>query len=68
MSIDNIVFEKEDTRTEMLKKTVLLFAGTNELKNELRRKGITKYSKVCKGTKTSYILRGQQIGRLVITL
>jgi len=68
MSIDKIVFEKEDNEKEIAIKTVLIYAGSNELKNELRKKGITNYSKVCKGAKTSYILRGNKIGRLVVTL
>jgi hypothetical protein len=68
MSIDNIIFEKEDTINETLTKVVLLHCGTTELKKELRKNGITNYSKVVRGTKVSYILRGRQIGRLVVTL
>jgi hypothetical protein len=68
MSIDNIIFEKEDTINETLTKVVLLHCGTTELKKELRKNGITNYSKVVRGAKVSYILRGRQIGRLVVTL
>lgn len=68
MSIENIVFEKEDTINETLKKVVLLHCGTTELKKELRKNGITNYSKVEKGAKVSYILRGAKIGRLVVVL
>lgn len=68
MSIDNIIFEKEDTIKDTLTKTVLLHCGTTELKKELKKNGITNYTKVCKGGKTSYILRNNKIGRLVVTL
>ena len=67
MSIENIIFEDTDTIKETLTKTVLLNAGSHRLKTELNKLKIS-YTKVCKGAKTSYILRGQQIGRLVITL
>lgn len=68
MSIDKIIFEDNDTLKETLTKVVLLNCGTTELQKELKKNGITNYSKVCKGAKTSYILRGAKIGRLVITL
>ena len=68
MSIENIVFENDDTISETLKKVVLLHCGTTELKKELKKNGITNYSKVCKGAKTSYILRSPKIGKLVVTL
>ena len=67
MSIENITFENDDTITQTLTKIVQINAGSHRLKTELTKHKIS-YVKVCKGAKTSYILRGQQIGRLVITL
>jgi len=68
MSIDNIVFEENDTLQQTAIKTVLLFAGTNDLKSQLKKIGITNYSKVEKGVKTSYILRSEKLGRLTVIL
>jgi len=68
MSIDNITFENDDTITQTLTKVVLLHCGTTELKKELKKNGITNYSKVERGAKVNYILRGSKIGRLVVTL
>lgn len=68
MNYENIVFENDDTIQQTLTKVVHLHCGTTELKNQLKKNGITNYSKVCKGAKTSYILRGKNIGRLVVTL
>jgi len=67
MSIDSIIFDDNDTIKETLIKTVLLNAGSHRLKIELNKLKIS-YTKVCKGAKTSYILRGQQIGKLVVVL
>ena len=68
MSIDNIIFEADDTAQQTAIKTALLFAGSNELKTQLKKIGIVNYSKVVKGAKVSYILRGNKIGRLTVTL
>jgi len=68
MSIENITFENTDSFVDTLTKTVLLHCGTTELKKELKKNGITNYSKVEKGAKVSYILRGAKIGRLVVVL
>lgn len=68
MSIENIVFENDDTLQQTLTKVVLLHCGTTELKKELKKNGITNYSKVEKGAKVRYILRSAKVGRLVITL
>jgi len=68
MSIENITFENDDTIKDTLTKTVLLHCGTTELKKHLKSLGIANYSKVEKGAKVSYILRGDNIGRLVVTL
>lgn len=68
MSIENIIFENDDTLQQTLIKTVLLNAGSpNRLSIELK-KHKTKYVKVSRGAKTSYVLRSPKIGRLVVTL
>lgn len=67
MSIENIVFENEDTLKETLIKTVLLNAGSHRLKVELTKLKIN-YVKLCKGASTVYILRGANIGILKVKL
>lgn len=67
MSIENIIFESEDTIQQTLTKTVLLYCGSHRLKIELNKHKVN-YVRVNKGAKTSYILRGKSIGRLVVTL
>lgn len=66
--LQNVIEAKDDTINETLTKVVLLHCGTTELKKELKKNGITNYSKIEKGAKVSYILRGAKIGRLVVTL
>ena len=66
-SIDNITFEKTDTLTDTLTKTVHIFAGSDRLRIELKKHKID-YVKIQKGAKTSFVLRGSKIGRLVVTL
>ena len=67
MSIDNIIFEQEDTVQETAVKTCLLYAGTTELTNQLKKIGIT-HTKVNRGAKTIFVLRGAKIGRLEVIL
>lgn len=67
MELDNITFENIDSPQDIAKKTVLIFAGSSELKTKMRKLKIN-YSKVDKGLKVRYILRGSNIGRLVVTL
>lgn len=69
MNIENIIFLEGDSLKDTLKKVVLLHCGTTELKKQLKLHGITNYTKVVKGAKTSYILRGKGIdNKLVVTL
>jgi hypothetical protein len=62
-----ITFEKTDSLTERLKKIVYIYAGTHLLKSELLKYKIT-YVKVCRGANTFYILRGANLGKLIIKL
>ena len=67
MSIENIIFEETDSVQEVAIKTCLLYAGTTELTNQLKKLGIT-HTKVSRGAKTIFVLRGAKIGRLEIVL
>lgn len=67
MSIDKIVFEKTDSDKETAIKTVLIYAGSNELKTQMKRLNID-YTKVCRGLKTSFVLKSNKIGKLTVTL
>jgi hypothetical protein len=68
MSNDKIIFEKDDTFNETLTKIVYLNSGSHTLKKELDKLNV-RYTKVEKGLKTSYILRGAKIiDKLVVTL
>ena len=67
ISVDSIVFLKEDTLKETLIKTVQIQAGTHRLKTELAKHKVD-YVKVEKGATVKYILRGAQIGRIEVKL
>ena len=67
ISVDSIVFLKEDTFKETLIKTVQILAGTYRLKTELAKYKVD-YVKVEKGATVKYILRGAQIGRIEVKL
>jgi len=66
--MEDIIFETEDSPAIIATKTVMLFAGSNELKPKLNRLGIT-YTKVYKGLLTFYCLKGRGLnGTLKIRL
>ena len=67
ISVDSIVFLKEDTFKETLIKTVQFWAGTHRLKTELAKHKVN-YVKVEKCAMVKYILRGAQIGRIEVKL
>ena len=67
MLIENIIFEESDNAQQIAEKTCLLYAGTTELTNQLKKLGIT-HTKVNRGAKTIFVLRGAKIGRLEVTL
>ena len=67
MSIENIVFENDDTIKDTLTKTVQMYAGSHRLKTELTKHKIS-YVKVCKGANTTFVLRGAKIGVLKVKL
>ena len=69
MSIENIIFEETDTFEQIATKTVLLNAGTSELKTQMEKLKIN-YSKVMKGNKVTFVLRYKDFegGRIIVTL
>ena len=67
MSIENIIFEDSDNAQTIAIKTCLLYAGTTELTNQLKKLGVT-HTKVQKGGIVKYVLRGKSIGRVEVRL
>jgi len=67
MSTDNIIFENIDTPKETAIKTTQIFAGSDNLKKELKKLKVD-YTKVYRGVKVVYILRGASIGRIEVIL
>ena len=69
MSIENIVFEANDTLEQLATKTALLYSGSTELKKQMERLKVS-YTKVERGFKTIYVLRHKDFtnGRIEVTL
>ena len=69
MSIENIVIEETDNFEQIATKTVLLNAGTSELKTQMNKLKIN-YSKVMKGNRVTFVLRHKDFegGRIIVTL
>ena len=69
MSIENIIFEDTDNFDQVATKTVLIYAGTSELKTQMNKLKIN-YSKVIKGNKVTFVLRHKDFkgGRIIVTL
>ena len=67
MSIENITFEQIDTPKDIAIKTTLIYCGSTELKNQLKRLNVT-HTKVVRGFKTIYVLRSKDFGRCEVVL
>ena len=69
MSIENIIFEENDNFDTIAKKTVLIYAGTSGLSEQMKKLDIN-YSKSPKGAKVRYILRSPKLtyGRIEVYL
>lgn len=67
MSIENITFENIDSPKDIAVKTCLIFAGSTELKNQLKKLKVT-HTKVTKGALTKYVLRSKDFGRCEVIL
>ena len=65
----NIIFEETDTLQDKATKTVLIFAGSNELKNQMQKLGIN-YTKVQRRFNTVFVLRHKDFegGKIEIKL
>jgi hypothetical protein len=69
MSIENIIFEDTDNFEQTAIKTVLLNAGSSNLKKQMERLKIN-YSKVVKNDRVQFVLRHKDFkgGWIVVTL
>ena len=69
MSIENITFEDSDNFDQVATKTVLIYAGTSELKMQMQKLKID-YSKISKGNKQRFVLRSPNLtnGRIEVYL
>lgn len=69
MSIENIIFEANDTFEQKATKTALLYSGSTELKKQMERLKVS-YTKVTRGFKTIYVLRHKDFtnGRVEVIL
>lgn len=65
----NIIFEDSDTLKDTATKTVLIFAGSSELKNQMQKLGIN-YTKVQRRFNTIFVLRHKDFesGKIEIKL
>lgn len=65
--MQDIIFTSEDSLQQTAEKTILLFAGSNELKNQMQKLGVS-YVKTQRGFNTLYIIRHRSFGRAEIKL
>lgn len=67
MQIDEIIFLEEDSPTTIAIKTVEIYAGSSQLKAELKKLNID-FTKVVRGLNTYYCLKGDKIGKIKVKL
>lgn len=67
MSIEDIVFEIEDTPAIIATKTLMLYAGSSELKPQLAKLGVS-YTRIEQGLFTYYVLTSKKFDKLKIKL
>lgn len=65
--MSEIIIEENDSLQKVAEKTVLIYAGSNELKQQMKKLNIN-YSKVERGAKVMYILRHKSFGRVEVKL
>lgn len=63
----NITFEPTDSLQETAKKTVLIYAGSPNLKKEMEKLKVD-YNKVMRGVNTIFVLRAKEFGRVEVKL
>jgi hypothetical protein len=47
--------------------TLFIYAGSANLKKEMQRIKVD-YTKICKGLKTTFVLKNQNFGKITVTL
>lgn len=62
-----IIINDNDTLKDRAIKTVQIFAGSSELKNQMKRLKVD-YTKVQRGFNTMYVLRHKNFGRIEVKL
>jgi len=67
MSIDNITFEENDSPAVKATKTLLIYAGSSELKPQLAKLDV-EYTKINRGLHTYYVLTSKKFDKLKIKL
>ena len=67
MLSNEIIFEESDSLQKIATKTVQIYAGSNELKNQMQKLGV-KYTKVERGAFVVYVLRHREFGRVEVKL
>lgn len=67
MATNEIIINETDSLKEKATKTVYLFAGSSELKNQMKRLKVN-YTKVQRGFNTLYVLRHKNFGRIEVKL
>lgn len=64
---NEIIINESDSLKDKATKTVYLFAGSSELKNQMKRLKV-EYTKVQRGFNTLYVLRHKNFGRIEVKL
>lgn len=67
MATNEIIINDNDTLKDRATKTVHIFAGSSELKNQMKRLKVD-YTKVQRGFNTLYVLRHKKFGRVEVKL
>lgn len=65
--MQEIIIEETDSLQKVAEKTVLLHAGSNALKEEMKKLGVD-YTKVVRGLLTFYSLRHKSFGHVKVKL
>lgn len=64
---NEIIINETDSLKDKATKTVLIFAGSCELKKQMRKLKVD-YTKVQRGFNTLYVLRHKKFGRIEVKL
>jgi len=64
---NEIIINETDSLKDKAIKTVLIFAGSHELKKQMRKLKVD-YTKVQRGFNTFFVLRNKEFGRVEVKL